>query len=63
MQGIRFEPLPNESEDELCERANQTVGPFDSVILVRMVAAVDGRPAPGFERFGLNKCGVEHGSR
>ena len=59
MQGVRFEPLPNESEDELCDRANQALGPFDSVILVRMVAAVDGRPAPGFERFASRKRGAQ----
>jgi hypothetical protein len=56
MQAVRFEPLSNKTESELCELANQALGPFSLVVECQMVAARDGKPAPGFERFSSSMC-------
>jgi len=47
-----FAANPGETEDDLCKRGRVETGNAESdLILVQWVRAVDGRPAPGFERF------------
>lgn len=52
LQGRTFTPRPGESEDTLCERAKHETGCADrQLVVVQLVRAADGKPAPGFERF------------
>ena len=50
--GRIFKPLPGETEEELCKRRMAETGNADfNLIRIQLVRALNGRPAPGFERF------------
>ena len=54
LQGVRYARRADETEDAPRARAIVELGPFDQVLWVSFVAAKDGKPAPGFERFAMS---------